>query len=327
MGKVKKILAGVLVVAVAGCGISAGLMQLRKSSQKTVNVTPVSGLLQEFYTPTTTLDGTVTSSATQTVNGDKDLIIDQIYVTKGDTVNKGDPLISFDTTLVEMELNIAKLKKQKQEQDLNKAVNRLTSLQNGGPIEESDASTDADDLSTTKRSRDTGTGDDDMTPDDTMSSAADMSGSYLAAAIHPLLLSALRMVEQQTIVQVLLQQILKIQLTKRIRVQITLLIQLKPTILPMLRCIQILLQTILVTAVMILLIREKMIPRSYRRHQLHHWMTIPHILILIIRKVIRILQTVMSHFIRSWMRIRFHLQEVVQRMIHMYICAAVQKKR
>ena len=190
MGKVKKILAGVLVVAVAGCGISAGLMQLRKSSQKTVNVTPVSGLLQEFYTPTTTLDGTVTSSATQTVNGDKDLIIDQIYVTKGDTVNKGDPLISFDTTLVEMELNIAKLKKQKQEQDLNKAVNRLTSLQNGGPIEESDASTDADDLSTTKRSRDTGTGDDDMTPDDTMSSAADMSGSYLAAAIHPLLLSA-----------------------------------------------------------------------------------------------------------------------------------------
>ena len=190
MGKVKKILAGVLVVAVAGCGISAGLMQLRKSSQKTVDVTPVSGLLQDFYTPTTTLDGTVTSSATQTVNGDKDLIIDQIYVTKGDTVNKGDPLISFDTTLVEMELNIAKLKKQKQEQDLNKAVNRLTSLQNGGPIEESDASTDADDLSTTKGSRDTGTGDDDMTPDDTMSSAADMSGSYLAAAIHPLLLSA-----------------------------------------------------------------------------------------------------------------------------------------
>ncbi len=58
-------------------------------------------------------DGMITSSATQTVNGDKDLIIDQIYVTKGDAVKKGDPLISFDTTLVEMELNIAKLKRQK----------------------------------------------------------------------------------------------------------------------------------------------------------------------------------------------------------------------
>ena len=104
MGKVKKILAGVLVVAVAGCGISAGLMQLRKSSQKTVDVTPVSGLLQEFYTPTTTLDGTVTSSATQTVNGDKDLIIDQIYVTKGDNNN------NVDTSLVEENQIIGKLK-------------------------------------------------------------------------------------------------------------------------------------------------------------------------------------------------------------------------
>ena len=188
MGKVKKIIGGVLVVAVAAGGISAGLMQLRKNSQKTVQVTPVSGLLQEFYTPSTTLDGTITSSATQTVNGDKDLIIDQIYVTKGDAVSKGDPLVSFDTTLVEMELNIAKLKRQKLEQDMNKAVNRLKSLQNGGPVEETDAGTDADDLNSTSGSD--STGDSDMTPDDTLSSAADMSGNYLAAAIHPLLLSA-----------------------------------------------------------------------------------------------------------------------------------------
>lgn len=190
MGKVKKILAGVLVVAVAGSGITAGLMQLKKNSEKIVSVTPVSGLLQDFYTPSTTIDGTITSSATQTVNGDKDLIIDQIYVTKGDSVKKGDPLISFDTTLVEMELNIAKLKRQKLEQDLNKAVNRLNSLQNGGPVEETDAGADADDLSSTTGSSDSTSGDDDMTPDDTLSSAADMSGNYLAAAIHPLLLSA-----------------------------------------------------------------------------------------------------------------------------------------
>ena len=44
MGKVKKILAGVLVVAVAGSGITAGLMQLKKNSEKTVSVTPVSGI-------------------------------------------------------------------------------------------------------------------------------------------------------------------------------------------------------------------------------------------------------------------------------------------
>ena len=190
MGKVKKILAGVLVVVIAGSGITAGLMQLKKNSQKTVAVTPVSGLLQEFYTPSTTLDGNITSSATQTVNGDKDLIIDQIYVTKGDAVKKGDHLVSFDTTLVEMELNIAKLKKQKLEQDLNKAVNRLNSLQNGGPVEETDAGTDADNLNSKTGKTDNDTGDDDMTPDDTLSSTADMSGSYLATAMYPFLLSA-----------------------------------------------------------------------------------------------------------------------------------------
>lgn len=89
-----------------------------------------------------------------------------------------------------MELNIAKLKKQKLEQDLNKAVNRLNSLQNGGPVEETDAGTDADNLNSKTGKTDNDTGDDDMTPDDTLSSTADMSGSYLATAMYPFLLSA-----------------------------------------------------------------------------------------------------------------------------------------
>ena len=189
MGKAKKIIAGVLVVAVAGTGIGAGLMQLRKNSQKEVEVTPVSGLLQEYYQQSTNLDGQIASSATQTVTGDKDLVVDQVFVSKGDNVKKDDPLISFDTTLVEMELNIAKLKKQKQEQDLTKAANRLNSLLNGGPVQESDSGTDADNTLNTTTGSDS-EGDDDMTPDSAMSSAADFSGNYLAAAIHPYLLAA-----------------------------------------------------------------------------------------------------------------------------------------
>ena len=188
MGKSRKIITGILVVALAGTGIGAGLMQMKKNSVKTVNVTPVSGLLQQYYSSNTTIDGTVTASATQTVSGDKDLIVDQVYVSKGDAVKKGDPLISFDTTLVEMELNIAKLKKQKQEQDLNKAQARLKSLQNGGPVEESDGGTNADSSDIPDSSAaDSG---DDLTPDTTLSSAADLNGNYLAVAFRPLLLNA-----------------------------------------------------------------------------------------------------------------------------------------
>ena len=36
MGKVKKIIAGVLVVAVAGTGITAGLMQLKKNKFRNI---------------------------------------------------------------------------------------------------------------------------------------------------------------------------------------------------------------------------------------------------------------------------------------------------
>ena len=188
MGKSRKIITGILVVALAGTGISAGLMQMKKNSVKTVNVTPVSGLLQQYYSSNTTIDGTVTASATQTVSGDKDLIVDQVYVAKGDAVKKGDPLISFDTTLVEMELNIAKLKKQKQEQDLNKVQARLKSLQNGGPVEESDGGANADSSGVPDSSAaDSG---DDLTPDRTLSSAADLNGNYLAVAFRPLLLNA-----------------------------------------------------------------------------------------------------------------------------------------
>ncbi len=188
MGKSRKIITGILIVALAGTGIGAGLMQMKKNSVKTVNVTPVSGLLQQYYSSNTTIDGTVTASATQTVSGDKDLIIDQVYVAKGDAVKKGDPLISFDTTLVEMELNIAKLKKQKQEQDLNKAQARLKSLQNGGPVEESDGGANADSSGVPDSSAaDSG---DDLTPDRTLSSAADLNGNYLAVAFRPLLLNA-----------------------------------------------------------------------------------------------------------------------------------------
>ena len=188
MGKSRKIITGILVVALAGTGISAGLMQMKKNSVKTVNVTPVSGLLQQYYSSNTTIDGTVTASATQTVSGDKDLIVDQVYVAKGDAVKKEDPLISFDTTLVEMELNIAKLKKQKQEQDLNKAQARLKSLQNGGPVEESDGGANAD-SSDVPDSSATNSGD-DLAPDTTLSSTADLNGNYLAVAFRPLLLNA-----------------------------------------------------------------------------------------------------------------------------------------
>ena len=199
MKVVKRIIVGVLIAALASAGIYTGLMHVKESKVTEVPVTSVSNLMTDWYSETT-LDGTITTNVAQNVNMDKDMLIEKIYVSQGDDVKKGDNLISFDMTLVEMELNIAKLKLQKQEQDLTKAQNRLTSLQNGGPIEDSTDSTDDTELNST----DGNTGDSNMTStdipsdgsgDDEMQSTTGslgtaVDGSYLASASQPLLLSA-----------------------------------------------------------------------------------------------------------------------------------------
>lgn len=148
MKVVKRVIVGVLVAALAAGGIYTGLMHVKESKVTEVPVTSVSNLQTDWYSETT-LDGTITTNVSQNVNMDKDMIIEKIYVSQGDDVKKGDNLISFDMTLVEMELNIAKLKLQKQERDLTKAQNRLTSLQNGGPIEDNTDSTDDTDRNLT----------------------------------------------------------------------------------------------------------------------------------------------------------------------------------
>lgn len=176
MHKFKKVIIILVVVSLVGISIAGGLHYMKKSSQKEVMVVNVSSLASTYYMPDTSLSGTITTSVSQNITVDKDAVIENVYVQEGDTVAVGDPLVSFDTTLIEMELNIAKLKKQKQEQDLNKAVNRLNSLQNGGPIVEEDS---ADDLS--------GLNEDES--EEMADASARTPGNYLAYIHQPLLLS------------------------------------------------------------------------------------------------------------------------------------------
>lgn len=95
MGKAKKIIIGVVVTALVGTGIGGGLMYVRKGSQKEVLVASVSDLAGERYDSDATLSGTVYANATQRISVEKDMIIQEIYVSKGDEVKPGDKLISF----------------------------------------------------------------------------------------------------------------------------------------------------------------------------------------------------------------------------------------
>lgn len=181
MKNAKKIIIGVLVTVLAAGSVAGAAVYFKKNNKETVTVVSVDSIASDYYMDDTTLDGNIVTNVTQNVTVDKDMIVQDLFVQKGDTVQKGDKLVSFDMTLVQMELNIAKLKKQKQEQDLEKAINRLHSLQNGGPIVEEDA-----ELPGLPGDDESGSG--ALSPDDEMASSySNVKGSYLAAAVYPIL--------------------------------------------------------------------------------------------------------------------------------------------
>ncbi len=174
----KKVIIIVLAVSLVIGGVAGSLSYMKKKNQKDVMVVNVGSIASNYYMPSTTLQGQIATSVSQNIKIDKDIIVQDVYVQKGDTVKKGDKLISFDMTLVEMELNIAKLKNKKLEQDLNKSVNRLNSLLNGGPVEETDQNPiDADNLGGDKNTTD------DMEPVGEQALRTDRNGMYVATAV------------------------------------------------------------------------------------------------------------------------------------------------
>ena len=187
----KRIIIGILIAALVAGGSAGGATYYKKSHQKTVSVVSVDNLAGQYYMDDTNFDGNIVTSAIQNITVDKDMIIQEVYVSKGDEVKKDDKLISFDMTLVQMELNIAKLKQQQQEQELNKATNRLNSLKNGGAIEESDADT-SDTSSDSDTDTDSGMDGSDSSDDgdEIASVSGNVNGVYLAAVMNPILAAA-----------------------------------------------------------------------------------------------------------------------------------------
>lgn len=190
MSRVKKVIIGVLVLALVAGAVASGLLYMRNANVKEVLVCSVDSLASDYYMSNTTLEGQIATNVSQNVVVDKDMIIEDVYVSEGDSVKKGDTLITFDMTLVEMELNIAKLKLQKEEQDLRIAEARLNSLRNGGPIVDSEDANpyDADGLGT--YGNDIDDPGDPIDDDDMASLDRGLGGNYLAAAVPRLLLAA-----------------------------------------------------------------------------------------------------------------------------------------
>ena len=108
----KKIIIAVIcagVAALAGTGIWYGV---KKMDQTKVDVYPVADLKQQIWGMSTSIAGTISSSVTQEVHLMDKQIVDQVYVQEGQEVVEGTPLLSYDMTLVNIDLEMEKINKE-----------------------------------------------------------------------------------------------------------------------------------------------------------------------------------------------------------------------
>lgn len=128
----KKIIIGVLIAALIAGGTAGGAVYYRKSHQSEVSVVSVDSLASQYYTDDTSLEGNIATSAVQSITIDKDMIVQDVYVSKGDTVKKGDKLVSFEYDTGADGTQDRRTEAGTAGQKSGKGTETTASLQNGG---------------------------------------------------------------------------------------------------------------------------------------------------------------------------------------------------
>lgn len=121
---VKIILISSISVVVAGAILVGSLWYFGRKTDP-VDVVPVRYHSAMFYDDMSNFDGRVTAENLQSVYASGTQNITAIFVSEGDQVKKGDPLLSYDTTLTEIQLERQRIAVQQAELDLKNAKDDL----------------------------------------------------------------------------------------------------------------------------------------------------------------------------------------------------------
>ena len=116
--KVKTVIISVVVSASLVAGVGYGAYYAIRGKATPVEVVPVANVNQYYGwgdEDGNTVYGTITSQVAQTVSLNQDYQVADIYVQEGQKVKEGEALFSYDMTLPELELEMAKLNLQTQE--------------------------------------------------------------------------------------------------------------------------------------------------------------------------------------------------------------------
>ena len=102
--KKRLILSSAAIVLAAGLGVGGWLFWQYRNDQKTVEVQPVSYLSTSYWGDTAQSSGNITSDYIQELYPDSSKTITDVFVTEGQEVSIGDPLLQYDKTKLELDV-------------------------------------------------------------------------------------------------------------------------------------------------------------------------------------------------------------------------------
>lgn len=128
----KKLKKGIIIAAcaVGVCGaVWGGLTIARNAQRSDVKVYSVNDFcMTDYWGDTSTTSGMVTTDKIQKVFLSSSQTVNKVWVAEGDSVRKGDKLISYDSTLTQASVEQAKIDYDRQDESLTTAKNELEYL-------------------------------------------------------------------------------------------------------------------------------------------------------------------------------------------------------
>ena len=128
-GWLRRTIAGVLIAALIGGGVYGILLLVRGSGGK-VKVYPIMEFCTNYADDQAETQGLVKPDKMQSIYVSETQKITKYYVHEGDTVKVGDPILSYDTTLTDLQLERARISVQKLEIALDEANANLVKVNN-----------------------------------------------------------------------------------------------------------------------------------------------------------------------------------------------------
>ena len=143
----KKVVIAILIVVLAGGGITGGVVGYRahQNSKLVAAVQSVSMLNTGSWGDSMESDGTVTNGQQQDVYVSTEQTIQKVFVTEGQEVSEGDPLLQYDMTNIDLAIEMKKLDIQTIENNIAVAQKELEKLKNTKPISNTTTSTPSTD--------------------------------------------------------------------------------------------------------------------------------------------------------------------------------------